>query len=264
MERVEELMKKVAAEVVTPSFRALSSDQIFEKGPGDLVTVADREVERRLTTGLQQLFPKCVVVGEEATAADPGLLDHLDEPAQLFVVDPIDGTKNYVHGRDDHALMIGEVHHGETVRAWIFQPQHDRMYTAERGAGVACNGERLAILDRDPDPATWVGVSTRKPLLDRPGDARLGAMSMAAWCCGVDYPRIVTGENDYLMFRKMMPWDHIPGCLMVNEIGGVTRTLDGRDYRVGVTGSALLAAATPEIWAQVNEVLFTGPDAIEM
>ena len=61
-----------------------------------------------------------------------------------FTVDPVDGTKNFVKGSPDHAVMVAEVRGGESVRAWIWQPQHERAYVAERGAGAWRNGERLS------------------------------------------------------------------------------------------------------------------------
>ena len=80
------------------------------------------------------------MLGEEAHANDPTLLDRYNEAEHAFTVDPVDGTKNFVNGSPDHAVMIGEVRAGEVVRGWIWQPQHDAAYVAERGAGAFLNG----------------------------------------------------------------------------------------------------------------------------
>ena len=123
---VLELLKSVAAEVITPRFRSLSESQIDEKKPGDLVTVADHEAEELITRALLDAYPDAVVLGEEAYAGRPELLEEFRAADHGFTVDPVDGTKNFVHGSKDHAVMIAETIDGETVRGWIWQPEHER------------------------------------------------------------------------------------------------------------------------------------------
>ncbi|MCW2739107.1 inositol monophosphatase family protein, partial [Nocardioides sp.] len=133
---VMELMQSVAAEVITPRFRSLSQSQIHEKKPGDLVTVADREAEALLTRALQDAYPEAVILGEEHYAESPSLMGKFRAAGHGFTVDPVDGTKNFVNGSKDHAVMIAEVLDGVTVRGWIWQPEHGQAWVAERGGGV--------------------------------------------------------------------------------------------------------------------------------
>ena len=93
---VMELMQSVAAEVITPRFRSLPTSQIDEKRPGDLVTVADHEAEELLTAALLEAYPDAVVLGEEAYAGRPDLMDQFRAADHAFTVDPVDGTKNFV------------------------------------------------------------------------------------------------------------------------------------------------------------------------
>src|SRR5690242_1935885 len=137
------LMQDVAEEVVNPRFRSLHSDEISEKQPGDLVTAADHESEQLITAALLEAYPAAVVLGEEAYAADPHLIQRFVDAEHAFTVDPVDGTRNFVHGSPDHAVMCAEVVHGETTRAWVWQPQHETSYVAELGKGAWRNGERL-------------------------------------------------------------------------------------------------------------------------
>ena len=104
----------------------------MEKNPGDLVTVADREAEELITARLTAAYPDAVVLGEEAHAADHSLMDRYLAAEHAFTVDPVDGTKNFVHGSPDHAVMVAETLAGETVRAWIWQPEHEVAWVAER------------------------------------------------------------------------------------------------------------------------------------
>src|SRR5699024_379391 len=89
------LLREVAEEVINPRFRALSEDQVTEKNPGDLVTVADREAEVLITRRLQEAYPAAVILGEEHYEVNPGVLQEYAEAHHAFTVDPIDGTKNF-------------------------------------------------------------------------------------------------------------------------------------------------------------------------
>lgn len=238
-------IREVAATEIVPRFRALGDDEIIEKRPGDVVTVADRLAERALTAIFQAADPGCLVVGEEGVYADDAPLRALPQAERAWVIDPIDGTRNFAEGVPDYAVMVAEVRRGVTTRSWIWQPMHDRMYVAERGAGVYCNDARVPVV---PVTEPLVGAlhrPGRRVRDDLPPDVRLVPQ---AGCAGVDYPAIAEGRRGFIGYRSLHPWDHLPGGLMVTENGGVIATLDGRDYVAGVTGSYLLAGATPDAW----------------
>lgn len=249
---VLELMQDVADQVITPRFRALSSGEVMEKRPGDLVTVADREAEELLTAALLADDPNVLVVGEEATSADPGLLDKLAAAEHAFTVDPVDGTKNFVHGRPAFGVMIAELRAGETVRAWIWQPELGKAYVAERGAGAYEDGRRLPPAWAGPDDAEDLDPTQLRVLTSRPafeGPHRGVTLGPTAWSCGVDYPWLATGRAQALLYVNSLPWDHAPGSLLVAETGGVVRRSDGSTLVPGVyrRDGGLLAAASPAI-----------------
>jgi fructose-1,6-bisphosphatase/inositol monophosphatase family enzyme len=236
------LMQDVAEQVINPRFRTLSDHEVSEKNPGDLVTIADHESEELLTAALTEAYPDAVVLGEEAHAQDPALLDRFNAADHAFTVDPVDGTKNFVHGSPDHAVMIGEVLGGEVVRGWIWQPQHDAAYVAERGAGAFLNGTRLtmAALSGEPDHQppyrtarrAWVGR-------ELPG---LGTLELTWACCGVDYPRLIEGQARAIVYNHSKPWDHLAGSLLVQESGGWIGAIDGGPYRAQALGGGLVSA----------------------
>lgn len=228
-EAVLDLIREVAEEVVDPRFRSLEAAEITEKNPGDLVTAADREAEVLLTRALTGAHPGAVVLGEEAYAGDPALLTAFRTADHAFTVDPVDGTKNFVHGSKDHAVMVGEVRSGEVTRGWIWQPQHKLAYVAERGAGAYRNGERLT---RPPVGEPPRLVTSRRRWLGRTLDG-LPPLELTWVCCGVDYPKLVEGEADAILYGRAMPWDHVPGSLLVTEAGGFVGTLAGSAYRPG-------------------------------
>ncbi len=246
-----DLLKETAATVITPRFRALASEEVIEKSPGDLVTVADRESEVVLTKALQAAYPDALILGEEATAADPSLLEAFAAAEHSFTIDPVDGTKNFVNGSPDHAVMLSELRGSEVVRALIWQPEHQVAWVAEKGAGTYRNGERVAPIARESGPAGLRGA-TSSVLGGSAAPAELPAMQESWWCAGVDYPNLVTGTIDYLAYRKDWPWDHAPGSLLVTETGGYVGRLDGGAYDPRVLTGWMVAAATPEIFEAVR------------
>jgi fructose-1,6-bisphosphatase/inositol monophosphatase family enzyme len=224
---VLQLLQDVADEVINPRFRSLSDEQISEKNPGDLVTVADREAEVRITAALNCAYPDALVLGEEATAADGTLEERFRGADHAFTVDPVDGTKNFVAGSPLHAVMASELRGGDVVRAWIWQPQLGSAYVAERRGGAWRNGERLV---RPPVGDALRGVTSRRSWIGRALGA-LSALELTWVCCGVDYPKLVEGEADYALYKKAKPWDHAPGSLLLEEAGGVVGSFAGERYR---------------------------------
>jgi fructose-1,6-bisphosphatase/inositol monophosphatase family enzyme len=246
------LLKDVAEEVINPRFRALAAEEVTEKNPGDLVTVADREAETRITAVLQREYPRALVLGEEATAADPTLLDRFRSAEHAFTVDPVDGTKNFVSGSPDHAVMVAELRGPEVVRSWIWQPQHERAYVAERGAGAWVDGQRL---ERPPPGADLRGVTSRPTWMGR-ALGTLRALDLTWVCCGVDYPKLVEGAADYALYRHGKPWDHAPGSLLLAETGGFVGTFDGSPYRPRLDPPlGLIAAADRATYDLVQDLI---------
>jgi len=219
------LLQDVADQVINPRFRSLAEGDVSEKNPGDLVTVADHESEELITEALRAAYPSALILGEEAMAADPALLEAFAQADHAFTVDPVDGTKNFVHGSPDHAVMVAEVRDGVTTRGWIWQPQHRTSYVAELGAGATRNGEPLhvaATSDVDGAPYRTARWGWRGQTL--PGLGRLEA----SWaCCGIDYPHLIAGDAAALIYNRTMPWDHLPGGLILTEAGGYLGRHDG-------------------------------------
>lgn len=244
------LLQETAAELITPRFRGLSAGQVMEKEPGDLVTVADREAEVAITRVLREHYPDALILGEEATATQAGLLTAFAGAEHAFTIDPVDGTKNFVNGSPDHAVMVSELRGGRAVRGWIWQPEHQLAYVAEAGAGVYRNGDRLTALPRSSDPAGIRGASSTE--LHGMTPEPFAEVRDSWWCAGVDYAQLLVGGADYLLFRRDWPWDHVPGALMVAELGGRTGRLDGTAYDPRVRQDWLLSAATEEVFEQVR------------
>lgn len=241
------LLQETAEEVIDPRFRALEEGDVSSKThPGDLVTVADQEAEVIITAALRAAYPDALVLGEEAYAEDASLLESFRGADHAFTVDPVDGTRNFVHGSPDHAVMVAEVRGGQAVRAWIWQPQHRTAYVAERGAGLWRDGERVSRREPAERPEDWdLRVSRRQAVGTMLGP--MGPLALTWVSCGIDYPKLATGECDALLYRGTMPWDHVPGSLMVREVGGLVGTDTGEPYAPTSRPRAVVGAADERV-----------------
>ena len=246
-----QLLDEVAELIVRPKFRALGAGDVEQKAPGDFVTVADREAERAIVDRLRPLVPGALLVGEESSFFSEAALAGLPHADLAYTIDPIDGTANFVKGSPDYALMVAEVRSGQTTRFWIWQPEYQRSYVCELGAGVYRDGERLAPVPREGLP---VGAASSKRFHGHQVEGAIAPVVRSAGSAAFDYPNLVEGRVDYLYYKRLRPWDHLGGALMVSELGGVSRTRDGVGYgpATGPGASHLLVAGTPGIWEIAN------------
>ena len=224
---VLDLLREVAEEVITPRFGNLDRADVAQKRrPGDVVTVADREAEVRIAAVLRAAYPDALVLGEEAVHHDPSLRERFRHAHHAFTVDPVDGTRQFVKGSPDHAVMVAELLGGEVVRSWIWQPQHRAAYVAERGAGAWRDGTRISTR---PSTAT-ADLAARRTWFGRAAGT-VRRLRFTSTCCGIDYARLASGEADHAVYRRTMPWDHAPGSLLLQEAGGVVGAASGQPYR---------------------------------
>jgi fructose-1,6-bisphosphatase/inositol monophosphatase family enzyme len=253
LDEVGEVMRAVASEVIVPRFGALAEEDVEEKAPGELVTVADREAEQLLSEALLELLPGSLVVGEEQTARQPGLLKQLGQ-GHVWLVDPLDGTANFVEGRPCFAVMVALLSAGETVGAWLLDPITNQLSRAERGAGAYVDGERLQTSGGSPGAAQLRGAVLKKYMpieLRQQVERRLQRIEQAlpgTRCAGAEYPAIVRETQDFAVFWRTLPWDHAPGALFLSEAGGVAARFDGSPYRPSDDITGLVVARNQQVW----------------
>jgi fructose-1,6-bisphosphatase/inositol monophosphatase family enzyme len=265
-DRVARLIEDIAATEIMPRFQRLGSGEIREKEPGDLVTVADEAAEARLTAALTALAPGSLVLGEEAAAGDPNLLNRLSADQYIWVVDPVDGTGNFADGQPAFAVMVALVRRGELLAAWIHDPVNGRTAQASRGGGAWLGSRRLVVAPAPGDPGEMTGVllagyfGSRE--LGRKIEKRRGRVRAlrSLRSAGLEYFRLISGEMHFSLFTKLMPWDHAPGVLLHREAGGAAAYLEGGAYEpAAVKRSGLLLAPDPNSWQRLHALLL-GPD----
>lgn len=251
-------MDEAAATEIMPRWRTLAEGDVRTKSAHwDVVTDADVLAEQQLTVALRALID-IPVVGEEATAAAPSLVDLVAGSDACWLVDPVDGTKNFVEGREDFACMVALVVGGRTEGAWITHPAVGRRIWGARGSGSFIDGERvMAPAPSDPQrPSGAVGarlfMADPEAVHARARD--LGPVQDIRFCAGWDYYDLLVGAKDYVLFSRSLPWDHAPGGLLALEAGLRVGRFDGVEYLPG-DGRKGLLTAHPDVWERVRDGL---------
>jgi len=229
------------------------------KSPGEIVTAADLAAEAVLTAALAELTPGAVIVGEEAAHADPSLLSGLDVPPLLWLVDPLDGTRHFAEGHGPFGIMVALLVHGRCEAAWIHLPLSADTAAAWRGRGATWNGQPIRI----PAPAT---TPLRGGLLTRfmPPEMRARADELdflertdgAHHCAARRYLDVLRGDEHVSAYWRTLPWDHVPGALLVQEAGGRVARFDGSSFDAAdVEGTGLIVAANAALWERTRTAL---------
>lgn len=256
---VEAIMREASDRAILPRYRTLADHEIVAKAADDVVTVADHESEAILTEKLAALLPEAAVVGEEATHANPAVIEQLKDRL-CWIVDPLDGTNNFSRGRPPFGVLVALADKGETIGGWILDTLSGRFCHAEQGAGSWIDGEHVSarpteealpvaaistvFLDEAQRERVITHIAPHYRLVDIPR------------CAAEQYPRLVLGINDVSVFNRTLPWDHAAGVLFLNEAGGKAARPDGSAYRVDeYERSDLIGASTPQIWEQFVEIV---------
>ena len=259
-EKVSALIQEVAKAEILPRFDRLAAGEIVEKGPGDLVTVADKAAEQWLAPALARLLPGSVVVGEEEAAGDVSVLKRLHEDAPVWVIDPVDGTINFASGIPLFGVMFGLIRKGEVIGAWVADPIRGRMAVAEAGAGATLDGKRLQAA-KPAEPQRMSGVLTfrtgeRQKAETVARNAPRVASHISLRCVAQEYLLLAEGRIHFATYNRTFPWDHAPGFLLHKEAGGYGRRLDGRPYHPADIQAPVLYAPDVASWEALRETLF--------
>lgn len=258
-EGVVALMRAVSRDIVMPRFRNLAADEVSEKAANDFVTIADKESEIALAEGLAALLPEAGIIGEEACAADPAILDRAGDGLN-WIIDPIDGTGNFASGNAPFGIMVALSDNGVTLAGWILDPMTGRLCHAVSGGGAFIDGERVRARESGgalPVAALAVYFMTAQERDDigRRSQDRFALIDIPR-CAAEQYPRLVLGQNDVSVFARTLPWDHAAGTLFLNEAGGKCCRIDGSPYRVGSNERGLLGASSERMWDEAVTILF--------
>ncbi|MFS8049696.1 inositol monophosphatase family protein [Rhizobium sp. BR 314] len=261
------VLRRAAQTEILPRFRRLGSDDVRAKSEAtDLVTEADERAERMVKAEVSRLWPEALFIGEESVAADPALLDKLKEADLAIIVDPVDGTFNFASGIPAFGVMASVISKGETVAGIIFDPMGDDWVLAERGGGAWLrrpDGEMLrlkttqAVALEDMVGMASTGFLPKEKRAEIMGNLAKVRYSTNYRCAAHEYRTLAGGHVHYLMYNKLMPWDHLAGSLISQEAGAYVRRFDGTPYLPHHLDGGLLIAVDKGSWELLRREVFT-------
>ncbi len=218
---------RIAGRKLLRDFGEVEKLQVSLKGAGDFVTRADLMAEEVIREQLTEARPNYGWLGEESEEVKG------EDPTRRWIVDPLDGTTNFLHGLPHWAVSIGLEHKGEIVSAVVYDPVKDEMFTAEKGAGCWLNDSRLRVSGRRqmsemifatglPFAGTGDLPETLRELARilpaTAGVRRFGAASL-------DLAYVAAGRFDGFWERGLKPWDMAAGLGLIREAGGLIDTI---------------------------------------
>ena len=225
---------------------------VRHKSLNDLVSEVDRAAEDAIIDTLKSVYPDHSILAEESGASG--------ESEYQWIIDPLDGTTNFLHGFPVYAVSIALAHKGQLQHAVVFDPTRNDLYTASRGGGAYLNDKRLRVSKRDKLIDTLIGTGFpfrmgadidaytamfRELTLKTAGIRRPGAAAL-------DLASVAAGRLDGFWEIGLSPWDMAAGILLITEAGGLVGDLDGEQNHME---SGRIVAGNPRIFAQLLQAI---------
>lgn len=247
--KIEAIIRHVAETEVMPRFRNLRTGEFREKNPDDYVTIADEESEKAFTRLLAEALPGSLVVGEEAVSKDKSVLDKFREDRPVWVIDPIDGTYNFLHGRSHFGILIALVQNGVTQYGWAYDAPGNRMAWAKRGGGAWLDGKPLHISCDKKELSELTGQGGGAQAWHFEAVAPFFKKIVNVRCSLHDFMNFYTGAADFVVhLNKTTPWDHAAVCLIAGEAGAYVAQKAGEPFDPAFFGPSFLIAAPSKAW----------------
>jgi fructose-1,6-bisphosphatase/inositol monophosphatase family enzyme len=263
--RIGEILSRAAEAEIMPRFRRVTDEQVREKSSRfDVVTDADEAAERAIAAGLTAAFPAGLVIGEEAAAKDDTLIGRIATADLAFILDPIDGTKNFVAGLPLFGVMVAAAVRGEVVFGAVHDPVRGDTAFALRGEGAWMQGEvgaradlRVARAVPVAEMDAIVGTNFLPEPLRSTVNGNLPRVGVSSWlrCAAHEYRMAAAGHCHLLFYNKLMPWDHAAGWLLHREAGGHGAHFDGSAYRPTHLTGGLICAPDEASWRLARDAL---------
>lgn len=242
-----------ASRALLRDFNEVEHLQVSRKGPADFVTAADKRSEKIIFEELQKARPDWSFMMEESGQVKGSDPDH------VWIIDPLDGTHNFMHGVPHWAISIALERKGEIIAGLIYDCAKDEMFTAEKGGGAFLRNRRLRVSGRrdmesamivygQPNHETEVRARFYKELQAVQGLAMVRRFGAAA----LDLAYVAAGRVDGFWERGLKPWDAAAGTLLVKEAGGTVTCIEGDDNPVY---SGNLVAGNPQVHSEIRKIV---------
>lgn len=221
---------RTAGDIIVRSMDRVNLLTITPKGRNDFVSEVDRQAEREIIHTLQKAYPTHAFLGEESGRQGPAKTDF------VWVIDPLDGTTNFLHGFPQFCVSIALFHRGRIEKGVIYDPLRQELFTAARGAGASLNNRRIRVSKQNGLKGALLG--TGFPFKDqRHVDAYLGMLRdlmkdtagvRRAGSAALDLAYVAAGRLDGFWEIGLKKWDMAAGLLLIQEAGGIVTDLAGK------------------------------------
>ncbi len=241
-----------AGDLIVRSLPRLDSIQVATKGRNDFVTEIDRAAEAEIITSIRRAHPDHAFLAEESGRSG--------ESENLWIIDPLDGTTNFLHGFPTFAVSIALEQRGRLAHAVVYDPMRQELFTASRGDGALLEGRRIRVSRQPGLEGALIGTGFPYRSNTRWLEAYLQMMrTVMAGAAGIrrpgaaalDLAYVAAGRLDGFWEIGLSPWDTAAGTLLIQEAGGHIGTLTGGEYKQGGN----IIAGNPKVYAAMVEAL---------
>lgn len=259
------VLQDVCQQQIIPFFRKIDSGDVrIKTSKHDLVTAVDLRAEEAVRSAVSRLFPGAAVIGEESSSDLIDMARTISEADLAIIVDPLDGTANFVLGLPLFAVIVAICSKGEVIAGLICDPFSPDILLATKGGGAfwrCSDGSSNRIrLSGSAEATAAVGYASIFSF------RRTSRMAIAKCltrfsrvdslrCAGHEFRSLMTGRLDFALYPRIRPWDHAAGQLIYREAGGVARLLDGREYTPATTDGILLCARSVGTWDEIETII---------
>ena len=233
-EEINSIFFDLSKKYILPKFKNLKHNDVKYKNNKDIVTSVDIEVEEKLNKILSKMIPNSLFIGEELYNKKPEILNFYSQNQYCWTVDPIDGTNNFVKGKDNFAIMLALTFKEKILQSWIFKPLNSEFSYAINDGGAYINGKKF-IIKKNTSLFNCIGSISSKYWEDDFKECIIKLKKKfqninSYGCIGLEYIDIIKSLRDFTILSKLSPWDHLPGILMINESGGSVSHFDNEKY----------------------------------
>lgn len=243
LEKFKKLVLSCGEFMLGASIEEDNSENVMKKsGDADFVTVYDKGVQKMLVDGLLELFPDAHFFAEEKENFEDDTKHGI-----CFVIDPIDGTTNFIHRLGASTISIAMLYEGEPVFGCVYDPYRKDMFVAEKGIGAYMNGERIQVSERDLDTSVISFGTTPYRKEQYASEGFRIAENIFRNCSDIrrsgsaalDMAYVACGKLDGFFECILCPWDYAAGAVIVKEAGGNVCSFDGNDISFSVPSPLL-------------------------
>lgn len=253
---------RLAGRIITRAAEDLDRVKIARKSPNDFVTEVDQAAEKVIIETLLLAYPGHSILAEESGFKGKDDAAKLEQAENLWIIDPLDGTTNFIHGLPQYCVSIGLMQRGQITQAVVYDPNRDELFTASKGRGAFLNDRRIRVSRRDRLAETVIGTGFPFKNLAKLDEYLKhfkqltieGAAIRRPGAAALDLAYVACGRYDAFFEMGLSPWDVAAGSLLVTEAGGLIGDYSGDPVHVF---SERVVAGSPKVFSAMLGVFST-------